>query len=214
MMMNRAAAIVRALRDRKILAVTARAAVAMTVAAVAIWTGLQLPGANEDDFQPDITFNLALGGPSQPWSSVASDGTIDTDDLDLARVSGAVVQLANSAPNNATLNVRYNITAVEGVTNNLGCILIIARFRDPNDQTQVLAKLKRYNISTGELRTLLTVNINNFPDSNEFQLGNEFDCSLAFDFFSFAYFVDVELIKDGSNGKPALGSLRISSFAQ
>jgi hypothetical protein len=185
-----------------------------TVAAVAVWAGFHSAGPEKDTFKPDLVMNLAVGAPVDPWSSTGATGSIDTDDFDIARTSGAVIQMANSAPNNATLNVRYNVTAENGLVNNLGCILLISRFRDNGDNAQVIAKLKRYNISTGEIKTLLTVNSNNFPDSSSFQLGNEFDCDLTFDFFSFAYFVDVELIKSGSTGKPALGSLRLSSFQE
>ena len=206
--MNRSEAAQRWLR------VTARGAVLMTVIAIAVWAGFRAAEPEVDTFKPDLVMSMALGTPVEPWSSTGATGTIDTNDLDIARTSGAVVQMANSAPNNARLNVRYNVTAENGLVNNLGCILLISRFRDNGDSAQVIAKLKRYNISTGEIKTLLTVNSNNIPGSSVFQLGNEFDCDLTFDFFQFAYFVDVELIKSGGTGKPALGSLRLSSFVE
>lgn len=196
------------------LAWSARLTVIATAAALAVWAGFHAAGPDRDTFEPDLVMNLALGTPVEPWSSTGATGTIDTNDLDFARTSGAVVQMANSAPNNARLNVRYNVTAANGLVNNLGCVLLISRFRDNGDSAQVIAKLKRYNIETGEIKTLLTVNSNNFPNSSAFQLGNEFDCDLTFDFFQFAYFIDVELIKSGGTGKPALGSLRLSSFEE
>jgi len=199
---------------RQWLAFLARGGVIATVGIVVAWSALRNAGSEGDTFKPDLVMNLALGQAVEPWTHTGATGTIDTDDLDIARTSGAVIQMANSAPNNATLNVRYNVTAENGLVNNLGCILLISRFRDNGDNAQVLAKLKRYNLSTGEVKTLLTVNSNNFPDDSAFQLGNEFDCDLTFDFFQFSYFVDVELIKSGSTGKPALGSLRLSSFEE
>jgi hypothetical protein len=197
----------------KRLAFGARAVAIVTVSLLAAWAWLR-SDTQRDTFKPDLVMNMVLGEPLDPWISTASTGAIDTSDLEIARTSGAVLQLTNSAPNNATLNVRYNVLPTPGLINNLGCVLLISRFRDNGDNAQVIAKLKRYRLETGETQTLLTVNSNNFPDDGSFQLGNEFDCDLTFDFFQFAYFIDVELIKSGSTGKPALGALRLSTFPE
>jgi hypothetical protein len=142
------------------------------------------------------------------WTTVGSAGTVDEADSHLVSFNLATATLRPGAT--GILNLRYNIVAVDGLFGAPGAELGV-RFRDNGAAAQVIVRLKRYNLVTGAIATLLTLNSNAFRAQNGFQLRTVVDCSLEFDFFDFAYFMDVELHKDNLAGTPALDVIQLAS---
>ena len=142
------------------------------------------------------------------WTTVGSAGTVDEADSQRVAFDLGTATLRPGAV--GTLNLRYNVVAVDGLFRADGAELGV-RFRDNGAAAQVIVRLKRYNLETGALTTLLTLNSNAFPAQNGFQLRTAVDCSLRFNFFDFAYFMDVELTKDTAAGTPALAIIQLAS---
>jgi len=135
------------------------------------------------------------------WTTVGSAGTVDANDLNIFTTSDRNISvMAPQLP--ATLDVRYNIVAVDGLVpaNNSGqSIFMKVRYRDLGSNGQIVLRLKRYNLTTGTTTTLLTFDSNGFPQSNAAQVrsvSTEPCISVVkFDFVNNAYFVDAQLIQ-------------------
>lgn len=98
------------------------------------------------------------------------------------------------------------------------------RFLDNGDGAQVLVKLKQYNVTTGNITTLMSFDSNNFPPQPKFQdatpnqgLGPLVNFSFATGPFNGAmnqggenvYFLEATLIRAKPGGTPGLASISI-----
>jgi hypothetical protein len=109
----------------------------------------------------------------------------------------------------ATVDIRYNVVAVDGVFGGDG-IAFTSRFRDAGDSERVILRLKRYSLVNGVTQTLLTLDSNAYPPSPAFQVRSVGACGVGLDFLNNAYFVEAQLIKSGAGGFPQLGGQRVS----
>lgn len=150
----------------------------------------------------------AMAGASRDWTAVGSTGTVDEADRGLANLNNAIVTLQDDAK--GILNILYNVVSVEGLFGGDGVELGV-RFRDNGPDAHVVVRLKRFNLVNGRTETILTLNSDDFAASNGFQLRTQVDCSLRFNFFDYAYFVDVTLTKDNLSGTPALAVIQLAS---
>jgi hypothetical protein len=106
------------------------------------------------------------------WTTVGAAGTVDEADRDKVVFSGGFVTMRSEAT--GTLNLRYNVVAVDGLFGGNGAELGV-RFRDNGPDARVVVRLKRYNLVTGATATLLTLNSDDFEVSDSFQLATEVD---------------------------------------
>jgi hypothetical protein len=143
---------------------------------------------------------------TNPWTSVGSAGTVDEADAALAAFSGAVVAMAPGTT--GTLNIRYNVVAVEGLFGGDGMYMRI-RLRD-SGAGRVVARLKRYDQVTGVTTTRLTIDSNDAAPQPGFRNLEVADCAGSPSFFDAAYFVDVEITRGVATADPALASLKVS----
>src|SRR5512147_1387851 len=120
-----------------------------------------------------ILFWIALGvactAEAQTW--VGSTGAVDPTSLSSYQFDGPAVLIRPSLPDGQVV-IRYNVSpgAFENLTEPCceGRALVV-RFVDNGPGARVLAKLKRYNIFTDTLETLLSFDSNNYPPSAGFQ---------------------------------------------
>jgi hypothetical protein len=139
------------------------------------------------------------------WTTVGSAGTVDANDLSIFTTNDRNISvMASELP--ATVDVRYNIVAVDGLVpaNNGGTgIFMKARYRDVGSNGQMVLRLKRYNLNTGTTTTLLTLDSNAFGQSSSPQVRkvatNPCVSTVRFDFVNNAYFVDAQLIQTSFN---------------
>jgi hypothetical protein len=157
---------------------------------------------------------LMLAGPGlvqaqEPWTSVGSVGVVDELDLSLFDFVNGEARVKSTAPAPATLNLRYNIVAIDELSSGFqDPYRFRARFRDNGSGAQVVLRLKSVNFATGLTSTITTFDSNTFSSSAGYQTREK--CVLIdFDFLNNAYFIDADLIKSAGTGQPALSLIQI-----
>jgi len=151
---------------------------------------------------------LAARAQSGPWTSVGSAGTVDETDLGIVVFNQGIASISAGAAVGASLDIRYNVVAVDGVFGGDG-LALTGRFRDAGAAERVILRLKSYSFATGLTLTLLTLDSNTFPAAAAFQTRSVGACGLGLDFLKNAYFVEAQLIKSGAGGVPQLGALQV-----
>jgi hypothetical protein len=174
---------------RLLFTMTSRCAAA-AVTRVVLALALLVSGAPVTTFASDS---------SKPWTTVGSAGTVDAQDLSIFTTNDRNISM-NAAQFPATLDVRYNIVAVDGLVPEFGAdgIFMKARYRDRGSNGQLVLRLKQYNLNTGTTTTLVTFDSNTAAQSTSAQVrqvSTDPCLHVAFDFINNAYFVDAQLIQ-------------------
>lgn len=186
-----------------------RTAIHTTRAAVCIWFCIAL--------------GVACTAEAQTW--VGSTGAVDPTSLSSYQFDGPAVLIRPSLPEGQVV-IRYNVSP--GAFQNLtqGCCesrVLVVRFVDNGAGAQVRVQLKRYNIFTDELTTLLSFDSNNYTPQTGFQTtpitgtGNFFNFSFADGPYTggtnqggdSVYYIVATLIRSAPGGNPQLASVSI-----
>jgi hypothetical protein len=136
-------------------------------------------------------------------------GTVDEADLGIATFNQGIASISAGAAVGSSLDIRYNVVAVDGVFGGDGFALT-TRFRDAGVSERVILRLKRYSLVNGATSTLLTLDSNAYPASAAFQTRSVGACGVGFDFANNGYFVEAQLIRSGAGGVPQLGVMKVS----
>lgn len=160
------------------------------------------------------------------WTTAGSAGTVDesslgnvelnpyiTSSLPLLIIDSSVAGVKKSVTK-ATVNIYYNVVAVEGVfggQDNKKDLTV--RFVDNGMNSQVIVKLKRKDIFTGTITDLATLDSNStgFTASTSPQTQavgfnlNEPELNFAKNI----YYIEVSLIKTGVTGDPRIHAIQI-----
>ena len=171
------------------------------------------------------------------WTVTGSTGTVDEDDLSIADVNFNFV--GHKTGKTGTVNIRYNIVAIEGANqgdccagsrpalnlpNRLlggsfnGAHQIRVRYRDSDGHaapTQVKFSIKQVSIFNGGETTLYTFDSNTKgQDIGDTQLFTETDCEAGFDFdfdFSqYAYYIDAEVTRTSASAVARISLIQIT----
>jgi hypothetical protein len=154
-----------------------------------------------------VVGSVSVTAAQAPWTSVGSAGTVDEANLAIFNTSGPQVRILGTAPLPASLVIRYNVVAVDGVLGGSGALT--ARFRDTGVDSRVLAVLRQVNFTTGSTTTLLALDSDDFAPSPDLQAQEVESCAIELDFGSNAYFIEVTLSKSTAAANPILQLLRI-----
>lgn len=173
-----------------------------------------------------LVFFLAIIGTSSAQLWVASTGTVDEGSRDTILFNGGVVSLK---PTVGSAIVRYNVLPVGTLIQPIAqpCCesrALMVRYRDNGPGARVIVTLKRYNVHTGEVTTLLTFDSEQHPQQSGFQEPVPTISDGSFFNFDFAegptegvqdlggdsaYYIEAKLIRSAPGGNPGLASVRI-----
>jgi hypothetical protein len=128
------------------------------------------------------------------WTTVGSGGTVDDDSLSVVTLVNAIARVREGAPAGTVGVIRYNVVAVDGLFGDRG-VTLTARFFDREDTDRVVISLKRIELDTGAISTLVTLDSDAFDASDQFQVESVCNEDVRFDFFRLAYWVEVSLTK-------------------
>jgi hypothetical protein len=153
----------------------------------------------------------------KPWTTVGSAGTVDEASLSAVSLNGPFASVRATATLPATVIIRYNVTAVDGLVVGSGhCFEVI--FRDNGSGGRVIVTLKRFNFSTFETTTLSVIDSDTLPPDPWFVgiglcgISGQFSNPSQMHFFDFehnAYYVEAQIIKTADGGNPTLASVRL-----
>lgn len=145
------------------------------------------------------------------WTTVGSDGTVDEADLSTVLLSANSAAVRGTVTS-ATVDVRYNVVAVDGIFGgDRNTKILTARLADNGAAAQVIIRLQQLTISTGVITMLAELNSNAFPASAVAQQrSTNFNCGRPeFDFQNNIYFFEVQLIKTAAAGNPLIRAIQI-----
>jgi hypothetical protein len=151
-----------------------------------------------------LALALAAAGVAQanPWTTIGSAGTVDEADTSLADLINGEARMLAAAPAGSVLNIRYNITSLEGFQG-LNQVAWRARFRDNGNGARVRLFLRQYN-ATGTTSTLATFDSNGYAAQVSYQ--TQTACiGVDWDFEDGPFYIEAELTKSADGGMPALG---------
>ncbi|UFP94837.1 hypothetical protein [Gloeobacter morelensis] len=145
-----------------------------------------------------------------PWTAAGSTGVADEEDLQLVSANEGRIEVAGSVAGPATLNLRYNIVALDELVNldNTSYTRLTARFRDNGNNARVELRLKSYNLATGVTSTLANFDSNAHPANSNYQQQGLCIPPATLDFSQNVYFIDALLTKSSSSGTPSLGAIK------
>lgn len=151
---------------------------------------------------------------AEPWTTVASTGTVDEADAPFVIYNGAAAQVISSAPLPYTVNLTYSVVAVDGLISTLPGKYIKARFTDNGGAARVIVSLREYDILSGILRTRLTFDSNEASPADSSQLVTKKFCTATdtawnFDFSTKLYYVEAQVVRSTSGGTPALFAIQV-----
>ena len=164
---------------------------------------------------------------AQVW--VASTGIVDESSISTFEFTGQAAFVRSSVATGSTV-LRYNVVPagdiLKPITN--PCCearALRVRFNDNGNAAQVIVTLKRYNLKTGNLTTLLYFDSDDYPAQSGFQKpvprifdGNFFNFSFAQGPTAdtaeeqggcCAYYADAKLIRSAPGGIPGVASIRL-----
>jgi hypothetical protein len=175
------------------------------------------PTVQNVNFQEIEHINFAnainLGLLNQPWNSAGSRGAVDEEDLTRAELSATDVALKSGQT--GTVRVRYNITAVDGISafDPAGSSGLKIRFQDTDGtgaDARVFFTIRRTNITTGGNEVVFTFDSNAHPPGGlAFQTVELCEAGLDFDFTQYVYWIEAEVSRAEAAQQAALGSIEI-----
>jgi hypothetical protein len=139
-------------------------------------------GCTLDEY--DFVAQAAVIG-TKPWTRVGASGTAVSGQTD---PTGHIAYLASTSTSAVII---YNVVAVDGLQATSGTLpthpVMKARFRDNGANNRIIFRLKRMDLNSGAVSTVLTLDSDNFAGSSGFQT-REVGCgnSFTFDFSNHA----------------------------
>jgi hypothetical protein len=141
----------------------------------------------------------------KPWTAVASTGTVDEADAGIVSLSSGTATVTAVG----TLDIRYNVVAVDGVFSPGDGIQMAVRFLDNGVSARVKLTLYQYNIASGVGTPILTFDSDGFPAAGGYQDQTIALCGPPWlDFVNNAYYVQASVSKTAAGGSAGLAIIQ------
>ena len=149
--------------------------------------------------------------PVRPWTTAGSTGQVDEDSLALVRYNSFGVNMVNGGT--GSVHIRYNITAVEGVSKLCPATLSVIRTRFRNsDNSGTVARLTyeihASNISLGGNSIIYSFDTNGRGGTNAFKSATE-TVPIDFNFATQMYWIEATIFRSDPNTFSDLGTIQI-----
>lgn len=144
------------------------------------------------------------------WTSVGSAGVVDELDTGIVEFVQNEARTRATAPANSEVNLRYNVTMLQGFAGP-GQYLLRVRFRDGGDDAQVRLDLRRAQ-TNGTTSTLHTFDSNAYGASAGYQT-QQICAPVSWDFATSGYWIEAALRKTGATGTPGLALIQMVPVA-
>jgi hypothetical protein len=162
----------------------------------------------------------AVSAQDRCWTMAGSTGTVDEADLNLVTLTDNTAAVRSTVAQ-GTVDIRYNVVAVDGVFGGLqNQKALKVRFADNGAAAQVIVRLQRVGIESGVLTTLGRLDSNDYMAEDQAQTQFErFNCQAPeFDFENNIYYIEAQLIKTlplvgEPLGNPLIRSIQICPFS-
>ena len=152
----------------------------------------------------------ALADANKSQTVAGATGTVDESDRGDVEFIGGRVRIKPSK-DTATAVIRYDVDFSDLDPLPLDVAILLIRYRDNGDDARVIAKLKRYNVLTGDTETLISFDSNTRAQERGYRYENfENHSPSASHSTVYAYWVEVKLIKNSAAGRPEFGAVRVS----
>lgn len=145
------------------------------------------------------------------WTTAASTGTIDEDDISIYETNGANIYLKRSSPVPSSMYVRYNIVAVDSLTeDNFQEMTVL--YKDNSNSARVVVKLRETNMTDGTTKTRMTFDSNKYPQSSSYQKQtiSVNGAWFGYDFANNVYYLEATISKTSSSGSPVLVGIQLT----
>lgn len=163
-----------------------------------------------------LSLSVSAQNVGQPWSTAASAGEADEASQAIVEYNFNIATIKVNAPSPSTVVLRYNVVPVDGIfySGSGKCKMLRVRYRDDGDGARVYVQIKRANIATGVISTMLTFDSNTLPASPNYQTQVSLCTNnVFFDFNQYNYWIEANLSRSvvaNVAGKPGLQIIQIA----
>ena len=154
-------------------------------------------------------FNISNARAQEVWTHVATSCTLDEDSTALAEFTAA--RITFKANQTGTISARCNVTNPRDDGGDPVWTALEAAYTDPDGNGSaysVKAILRRVSNTTGGIMDRGTFNSNAFDDRGPIVHQVALDSGL-FDFYTYAYYVQIEIRRSNTNANPTVSLLRL-----
>lgn len=150
-----------------------------------------------------VTFNsmTALAQSTDYWTTAGS-ASASEDEANPAKPTYTNQTAAINAGPTGAYNLRYSVTAVDGLFNTAANGFMRVRVRDNGAGANVSVVLRRSNLAAGGIETITTFDSDSIGAGSGFQTPANVTFNHAFDFTNYVYWLDVTLNRIDESGVP------------
>jgi hypothetical protein len=147
---------------------------------------------------------LDMAGFTAVWTAPGSTGVTESpgniDHFD------AIVRTSPSAPAGSSTFLRYPIQPIRNDNFVHACLRLGAMYRDDSAAARVIVRFKAVDLTFANTQpeVIMTIDSAAYPQSNEFQARAVTINNSWFNFDRWAYYVEVQLIKNTAAAQPAV----------
>ena len=139
------------------------------------------------------------------WGIAGSTGVVDEADFEVYQTTGPAMEIRADAPEEVTLNVRYNVSLKDAVADST--INPAMRIRDNGPDARVVVTFIARSLLDGQSRVLSIFDSDELEPSDEFQLLGTTGTTPTIGIAAEVYYFDVRISRTSRAGSPGLAGI-------